>query len=187
MRQELSWLVFGKPDTSIALNGALAGLVSITAGCDIMSPLMAALTGAIGGCLVVFSVLFFERVRVDDPVGAISVHGICGAWGTLAIGLFSSEAGLGQLAIQAVGVVAGFAWAFPVSLVIFLVIKHTVGLRVSAEEEVAGLDVSEHGMSAYPKPLPAGVGSTQPATWGTARLPSQVATGPQPRPAPASS
>lgn len=159
-----SWLVFGKPDTSIALNGALAGLVAITAGCDIMSPAMAALTGAMGGCLVVFSVLFFERIRVDDPVGAISVHGVCGAWGTLAIGLFSSEASVGQLMIQAMGVAAAFIWAFPVSLVIFLAIKHTVGLRVSAEEEVAGLDVAEHGMSAYPKPIPVGVSPTQ-AAW----------------------
>ena len=174
-----SWLVFGKPDTSIALNGALAGLVAITAGCDIMSPAMAALTGAIGGCLVVFSVLFFERMRVDDPVGAISVHGVCGAWGTLAIGLFSAEAGLSQLAVQAVGVLAGFAWAFPASLVIFLAIKHTVGLRVSAEEEVAGLDVSEHGMSAYPKPLPTGVSPTQAAAWSTPKTAGQATSSSQ--------
>ena len=183
-----SWLVFGKPDTSIALNGALAGLVAITAGCDIMSPAMAALTGAIGGCLVVFSVLFFERIRVDDPVGAISVHGVCGAWGTLAIGLFSSEASLSQLAVQATGVLAGFAWAFPVSMVIFLVIKHTVGLRVSAEEERAGLDVIEHGMSAYPVPVSAGIHPVPPAAgWPAPQAvdqPAPSATGNQPvRPA----
>jgi len=146
----VSWLMFGKPDTSFALNGALAGLVAITAGCDIMSPAMAALTGLIGGALVVFSCLFFEKIGVDDPVGAVSVHGVCGAWGTLAIGLFSSQAGAAQLGIQALGVAAGFLWAFPVSIIIFLVIKATIGLRVEEEEEVRGLDISEHGMVAYP-------------------------------------
>ncbi len=151
-----SWVVFRKPDVSFALNGALAGLVAITAGCDIMSAPMAVLTGAIGGVLVVGSVLFIEKIQIDDPVGAVSVHGVCGAWGTLAIGLFSSEAGLQQLGIQALGVAAGFAWAFPVSVLIFLLIKHTIGLRVSAEEEAAGLDVVEHGMHAYPAPVAVG-------------------------------
>jgi Amt family ammonium transporter len=152
-----SWIVFKKPDVSFALNGALAGLVAITAGCDIMSAPMAALTGAIGGIIVVGSVMFFDRLRIDDPVGAVSVHGVCGAWGTLAIGLFSSEAGLSQLGVQALGVVAAFAWAFPVSIAIFLLIKHTIGLRVSAEEEAEGLDVVEHGMHAYPTPISVGV------------------------------
>ncbi|QDT31480.1 ammonium transporter [Thalassoglobus polymorphus] len=145
----VSWILFKKPDVSFALNGALAGLVSITAGCDIMSPLMATLTGTIGGVLVVFSVLFFDKLKIDDPVGAVSVHGVCGAWGTLAIGLFSSAAGGSQLGIQALGVAAAFLWAFPVSFAIFTVIKMTVGLRASEEEEHIGLDISEHGMVAY--------------------------------------
>lgn len=158
----MSWIMFKKPDTSFALNGALAGLVAITAGCDIMSPTMAALTGLIGGVIVVFSCLFIEKLGVDDPVGAVSVHGVCGAWGTLAIGIFSSEASMGQFVTQAIGVGAGFAWAFPVSFIIFSVIKATIGLRASEEEEAAGLDVSEHGMAAYgggnsmlPEPTPA--------------------------------
>ena len=149
----VSWILFKKPDTSFALNGALAGLVAITAGCDIMSPAMAALTGLIGGVLVVFSCLFIEKVGVDDPVGAVSVHGVCGAWGTIAIGLLSSEAGMGQLMTQLIGVGAGFAWAFPTSFVIFAVIKSTIGLRAGEEEEVIGLDVSEHGMAAYGGPV----------------------------------
>jgi len=145
----MSWILFKKPDTSFALNGALAGLVAITAGCDIMSPAMAALTGAIGGVLVVFSCLFIEKIGIDDPVGAVSVHGICGAWGTLAIGIFSSEASIGQLGVQAIGVGAAFAWSFPVSFIIFSLIKATIGLRASEEEEAVGLDISEHGMAAY--------------------------------------
>jgi len=153
-----SWVMFKKPDVSFALNGALAGLVAITAGCDIMSPAMAALTGAIGGVIVVFSCLAIERMGVDDPVGAVSVHGVCGAWGTLAIGLLSSEAGMGQLTTQAIGVAAGFLWAFPVSFVIFYAIKMTIGLRVTEEEELEGLDVTEHGMHAYPPAISEGAG-----------------------------
>jgi Amt family ammonium transporter len=155
----VSWIMFKKPDPSITLNGALAGLVSITAGCDIISPGYAVLTGAIGGVLVVLAVLFFDRIRIDDPVGAISVHGVCGAWGTLAIGFFGAEVGLftgggvEQLGIQALGVGAGFAWAFTTSLIIFLAIKYTIGIRVSQEEEIQGLDIHEHGMYAYPLPL----------------------------------
>ncbi len=162
-----TWVMFRKPDVSFALNGALAGLVAITAGCDIMSPAMAALTGAIGGVLVVFSCLALERAGVDDPVGAVSVHGVCGAWGTLAIGLFSSAAGAGQLWVQFVGTAAAFLWAFPVSFAVFYLIRVTIGLRVSEEEELVGLDISEHGMHAYPPgliegvPAPAG-GSTAP-------------------------
>jgi len=145
----LSWFRFGKPDPSFALNGALAGLVSITAGCDIMSPSMAVLTGLVGGTLVIGAVMMFDRLRIDDPVGAISVHGVCGAWGTLAIGLFSSKAGWSQLGIQAIGVGAGFVWAFGLSMLMFLAIKHTIGLRVSENEEDLGLDISEHGVSGY--------------------------------------
>ncbi len=143
----VSWLMFKKPDPSFALNGALAGLVTITAGCDVLSAPASVLAGLIGGAIVVPSVVFFDRLRIDDPVGAISVHGVCGAWGTLATGLFSPDVALWP---QVVGVVAGFAWAFPVSLVIFLLIKYTVGLRVSEEEELEGLDLSEHGLHAYP-------------------------------------
>ena len=151
-----SWILFKKPDPSITLNGALAGLVGITAGCDAMSPTFALVTGAVAGVLVVLSVMAFDRLRIDDPVGAISVHGVCGAWGTLAIGLFQNEVGLlvgggiTQFLAQVVGVVAGFIWAFSVSMVIFGVIKATIGLRVSEIEEAEGLDIHEHGMHAYP-------------------------------------
>jgi len=165
----VSWAMFKKPDPSFTLNGALAGLVSITAGCDVMEPGFAALTGLIGGVLVVLSVVMFDRIRIDDPVGAVSVHGVCGAWGTLAIGLWGTDVGLflgggaSQLGIQALGVGAGFAWAFTVSLIIFLAIKYTIGLRVSLEEEIQGLDILEHGMYAYPPslvvdPMVSGVG-----------------------------
>lgn len=156
-----SWVLFKKPDVSFALNGALAGLVAITAPCYDVGPGSALVIGLIGGTLCVFSVLMFDRLRVDDPVGAISVHGVCGAWGTLAAGLFAHESangrngllfggGWGLLGVQALGVLAYFVWAFGVSLLVFLAIKHTVGLRVSEEEEVAGLDATEHGMVAYP-------------------------------------
>lgn len=154
-----SWVLFKKPDTSFTLNGALAGLVAITAGCDAMSPLFAVITGAIAGVLVVVSVVFFDKLKIDDPVGAVSVHGVCGAWGTLAIGLFEKEAGLlvgggvQLFLVQMVGVVAAFAWAFPVSMGIFLTIKYTVGLRVPEQEEIEGLDITEHGMHAYPPAL----------------------------------
>ena len=110
---------------------------------------MAVLTGLVGGCIVVGAVRLFDRLKIDDPVGAISVHGVCGAWGTLAIGLFSSSAGWTQLGVQAIGVGAGFAWAFGVSFPLFLLIKHTIGIRVDEREEVEGLDVSEHGVSGY--------------------------------------
>lgn len=154
-----SWILFKKPDPSFTVNGALAGLVGITAGCDAVAPGGAALIGLVAGALVVLSVLMFDRVRIDDPVGAVSVHGVCGAWGTLAVGLFAMEGGLfygggiAQLITQAIGVSAAFAWAFPVSLGIFLAIKYTVGLRVSEEEELEGLDINEHGMLAYPPQL----------------------------------
>ena len=145
-----SWILFKKPDVSFALNGALAGLVSITAGCDCIAPLWALVSGLVGGVLVVVSVLFFEKLRIDDPVGAVSVHGVCGAWGTLAVGLFGSNAGMEQIIAQLTGIVAGFVWAFGVSFVIFYAIKITIGLRASEEDELVGLDVSEHGMAAYP-------------------------------------
>ncbi len=147
----VSWAKFGKPDISMTLNGALAGLVGITAGCYTMTPLGAAMTGAVAGCIVVFSVLFFDRIRVDDPVGAISVHGVCGAWGTLACAIpFLCRPGeAGSITTQLTGIAAVFAFVFTASLALFYLIKVTVGLRVSEEEEEAGLDIFEHGVSGY--------------------------------------
>ena len=151
-----SWVITKKPDCSMALNGALAGLVSITAGCYTVSPVGAILIGLIGGVVVVLSVYFIDTVlKIDDPVGAVSVHGVCGAWGTLACGLFNMDGGLFYgggvklLGVQAIGVGAAFAWAFGLGLVLFFIIKKTVGLRVSKEEEIRGLDIGEHGMEAY--------------------------------------
>jgi Amt family ammonium transporter len=152
----ISWIIMKKPDASMALNGALAGLVSITAPCDGVSPVGAIIIGAVGGALVVFSVLFIDnKLKVDDPVGAVSVHGVCGLWGTLSVGLFNMESGLlyggglKQLGVQALGAGAAFCWAFGLGLVLFYAIKKTVGLRVTAEEELKGLDIGEHGMEAY--------------------------------------
>ena len=151
-----AWVIFKKPEGSMTLNGVLAGLVSVTAGCDGVSPLGAVAIGFLGGILVVLSIIFIDSIiKVDDPVGAISVHGVCGAWGTLACGLFNTESGLfygggfHQLGVQAIGVGAIFVWALGSGLVLFLAIKNTVGLRVTADEEIAGLDVGEHGMEAY--------------------------------------
>jgi Amt family ammonium transporter len=156
-----SWILFKKPDASFALNGALAGLVSITAGCNDVGPVSALVIGSIGGVLCVLSVLMFDRLRIDDPVGAISVHGVCGAWGTLAVGLFAeaiyaNNSGLffsGETKLlwaQLTGIVAIMVWAFGTSLLVFLALKYTIGLRVPEEEEIAGLDTTEHGMVAYP-------------------------------------
>ncbi|MBN2526634.1 MAG: ammonium transporter [Deltaproteobacteria bacterium] len=159
------WILFKKPDASMTLNGALAGLVGITAPCATVTPMGAILIGLVAGVIVVFSILLFDAIfKVDDPVGAISVHGVCGAWGTLAAGLFNAEAALGigeantglfygggahQLGVQAIGVAAAFGWAFIVGFILFFAIKKTVGLRVSKEEEIKGLDLSEHGSEAY--------------------------------------
>jgi Amt family ammonium transporter len=147
-----AWILFKKPDASMALNGALAGLVAITAPCDIVSPMSSVIIGAIAGVLVVLSVIGIERVlKIDDPVGAVSVHGVCGAWGTLSCGIFHMEKGfdIAQLGVQALGVAAAFVWAFGTGMVLFLAIKHTIGLRASEEEELRGLDITEHGMEAY--------------------------------------
>jgi ammonium transporter, Amt family len=156
-----SWFRYGKPDVSFALNGALAGLVAITAPCYNVGPGSAIIIGLIAGVLVMLSVIFFDKLKIDDPVGAVSVHGVCGAWGTLSAGLFAHSAygggpdgllfggGVNQLLIQAVGVLACFLWAFSVSYVIFRIVKATVGLRVSDEEERIGLDLTEHGVPAY--------------------------------------
>jgi Amt family ammonium transporter len=148
-----SWFVFGKPDGSMSLNGAIAGLVAITAPCANVSPLSAVIIGLIAGVLVLYSVLFFERVlKIDDPVGAISVHGVCGAWGTLAAGLFNSAGfSLSIVGVQALGVAAAFLWVFPLAFIMFKLIDKTIGLRVSAEEELDGLDIHEHAAEAYPE------------------------------------
>jgi Amt family ammonium transporter len=149
------WIKTGKPDVAMTANGLLAGLVSITAGTAAVSYLAAIAMGLIGGVLVVFSVLFFDRIRIDDPVGAISVHGVCGAWGTLAVGLFATNGGLfhgggfSQLATQAVAVITVFVWVTVTSGLVFLILRATIGLRVSEEEEVSGLDVLEHGAPGY--------------------------------------
>jgi Amt family ammonium transporter len=151
-----SWIVVKKPDISMTLNGALAGLVAITAPCDGVSPIGAIIIGAVAGILVVFSVLFFDYVlKVDDPVGAVSVHGVCGLWGTLSFGLFAMDGGLfygggfKQLGVQLLGAGTAFVWAFALGMILFAVLKRTIGLRVSEEEELKGLDIGEHGMEAY--------------------------------------
>ena len=151
-----SWIMSKKPDASMSLNGALAGLVGITAGCATVSPIGAITIGIIAGVLVVLSVVFIDRVlKVDDPVGAVSVHGVCGAWGTLACGLFNLDGGLfygggfNQLGVQILGTGTCLIWAFGFGLLLFTIIKVTVGLRTSPEEELKGLDIGEHGMEAY--------------------------------------
>lgn len=140
----------GKPDLSMALNGILAGLVGITAGADQMSGLDSLLIGSIAGVLVYFAVLFVDTIlKVDDPVGAVSVHLVCGIWGTLAVGLFGAMAGVDQVMKQLTGIVAVGAFTVIFCLVVGSILKATMGLRVSEEEEEIGLDISEHGMEAY--------------------------------------
>ena len=147
-----AWALFGKPEASMSLNGALAGLVGITAGCANVSIASSVLIGFIAGILVVFSVLFIDKVlKVDDPVGAVSVHGVCGAWGTLAAGLFNTGGfSIKVVGVQFLGIGAAFLWVFPTAFILFKVINATIGLRVSPEEEQDGLDVGEHGLEAYP-------------------------------------
>ncbi len=145
-----SWVIFKKPEIGMSLNGALAGLVGITAGCANVTPGSSVIIGAIAGVLVVLSVLFFDRIRVDDPVGAISVHGVCGAWGTLAAGLFNIEGVTAKIiGVQLTGIAAAFIWAFGAAFILFKLIDMTVGLRVSKEEEIEGVDITEHGGHAY--------------------------------------
>ena len=146
-----SWLKFGKPEIGMSLNGALAGLVAITSPCASVTPLSAVVIGASAGVIVVLSVLFFDRIKVDDPVGAISVHGVCGAWGTLAAGIFNiGGTSLKIIGVQLLGIGACFFWVFPTAFLMFKLIDKIVGLRVSPEEEMEGLDVAEHGGNAYP-------------------------------------
>ncbi len=152
-----TWVRYGKADVSMTLNGALAGLVGITAGCNAVSNVGAAVIGAIAGVLVILSVEFFDKVvKIDDPVGAISVHGICGSFGTVMVGFLAVDGGLlygggsKLLVTQLIGVGAVFAWTVITGGILFTVLKYTVGLRVSEAEEVEGLDIGEHGMTAYP-------------------------------------
>ena len=152
-----TWIRYGKPDVSMTYNAALAGLVGITAGCDAVSPLGAAIMGAIFGIVIVLAVEFFDKVaKIDDPVGAVSVHGVCGALGTILTGFFatgvSTEKGVFYgggfhfLGVQALGVLSVAAYVAVIITVVFFIIKKTIGLRVSAEEEITGLDVTEHGL-----------------------------------------
>lgn len=158
------WLKAGKPDLAMIGNGVLAGLVAITAPVGAVTALMAVVIGFIGGIIVVFSVFFFDKIKIDDPVGAISVHGVCGAWGLLSIGLFSTyddaflgreDAGLfygggfEQLAVQGLMLLIILVWVGLTTAAVFAGLKYTVGLRVTAEEEIEGLDVLEHGLSGY--------------------------------------
>lgn len=145
----VSWVILRKPDLSMVLNGILAGLVGITAGADQMSPNEALVIGLIAGAIVVLSVLFFDKIKIDDPVGAISVHLVCGIFGTLAVGIWGAKAGGAQLMAQLTGI-AAYALSFVFAFVLFLILKVTLGIRVSEEEESEGLDIGEHGNVAYP-------------------------------------
>ena len=158
------WFRTGKPDVAFIGNGVLAGLVAITGPCGAVTPLMSVLIGAIGGIIVVFAVGFFDKIKLDDPVGAVSVHGVVGAWGVISIGLFAKyddaflgrpDAGLfygggvEQLVVQLIMIAIIAVWVGVMSFIVFSALKATIGLRVSEEEEVEGLDVPEHGMAGY--------------------------------------
>jgi len=141
-------LMFRKTDLTLALNGAIAGLVAITAEPLQPSPLLATVVGAVGGVLVVFSIISLDRFRIDDPVGAISAHGTVGIWGLLAVSFSNADA---NFVTQAIGAAVIFGWVFIVSFIVWLILKTIVGIRVSPEEETVGLDVSECGIEAYPE------------------------------------
>jgi Amt family ammonium transporter len=142
-----SWIFLKKPDLSMGLNGILAGLVGITAGADTLTPFAAIAVGLIAGVLVVFSIIFFDKIKIDDPVGAISVHGVCGVFGTLAVAIFGDAA---PFSTQLIGTLSIGAFAFVFSFLVFSLLKITMGVRVSPEEEAEGLDIGEHGQEAYP-------------------------------------
>lgn len=160
-----SWITSGKPDLSMTINGILAGLVGITAGCYVVGYAGAFFIGLIAGIIVVFAVGFFDAIKIDDPVGAISVHLVCGAWGTFAVGLFANPnnftqggegiaglfygGGVGQIGAQIIGIATIGLFTVVVTSIFWLVLKSTLGIRVSAEEEMKGLDIGEHGMEAY--------------------------------------
>ncbi|MDF3820630.1 ammonium transporter [Leptospira sp. 96542] len=150
-----AWIILKKPDLGMILNGTLAGLVGITAPCAIVSPASAAIIGAVSGVLVVLSVLFFDKIKIDDPVGATSVHLVCGIWGTLAVAIFGyadSPAGVDvpSIATQLYGILAIGAFTFVISFALWYILKLAGGIRVGEEEELSGLDLGEHGAEAYP-------------------------------------
>jgi Amt family ammonium transporter len=160
----LAWIMLGKPDFTMTVNGALAGLVAITAPCNFVSVNGSFVIGLIAGIIVVPAVLFFDRLKIDDPVGALSVHLVNGIWGTLSVGLFATAnapggganglfngGGFESLKVQVIGIVAVSAFTLAITLVGWGLIKATMGLRVSEAEEIQGLDLSEMGMEAYPK------------------------------------
>ncbi|MFW6295379.1 MAG: ammonium transporter, partial [Halanaerobium sp.] len=156
MAMIVSWIKYGKADVSMTLNGALAGLVGITAGTAAVGNLSAVIIGGLAGIIVIYAVEFFDKLQIDDPVGAVSVHGVCGAFGTISVGIFATEGGLlfgggiSLLITQIIGVVTVFFWAFGLGFVLFKAIDAVIGLRVSEEDEIEGLDYSEHGAESYP-------------------------------------
>ncbi len=160
MTMTVSWIKYGKPDVSMTLNGALAGLVGITAGTASVSNIGAVIIGSIAGIIVIYAVEAIDRIKVDDPVGAIAVHGVCGAFGTTAVGLFALEKGLFYgggfqlLGVQLLGVFSVFIWTFPLAFLLFKIIDSTIGLRVSRADEIEGLDASEHDTISYPDFVP---------------------------------
>lgn len=143
----VSWVLLNKPDLSMGLNGVLAGLVGITAGADSVTVPGSVWIGLVAGALVVFSIIFFDKIKIDDPVGAISVHGVCGIWGTLAVAIFGDASTFG---VQLLGTLSISATAFIASFILMSLLKVTLGIRVSADEESEGLDIGEHGQEAYP-------------------------------------
>jgi len=146
-----TWIRGGTPDATMTLNGVLGGLVGITAGCATLTPGFAIITGAVAGVVVVFATYALEKI-IDDPVGAVAVHGVCGAWGTLAAGLFDAGGfSLSQVGIQAIGIAAAFLWTFPVSYALFYSLDRMMGLRINGELEHKGLDLHEHDVRAYPE------------------------------------
>jgi len=161
----VAWIVLGKPDLSMTINGCLAGLVAITAGCAFVSVESSLIIGAIAGVIVVYSVIFFDKIKVDDPVGAVSVHLVNGVFGTLAVGLFAQDVfmpgttgnglffggGIKLFTNQLIGVITVGAFTFIISFVVWLILKKLLGIRVSMTEEIEGLDIGEHGMEAYPE------------------------------------
>ena len=160
----VAWIVIGKPDLSMTINGCLAGLVAITAPCAFVSVGSSLIIGAVAGAIVVFAVIGFDKIKVDDPVGAISVHLVNGIFGTLALGLFAQDVfmpgttgdglffggGFNLLGSQLIGIAAVGAFTFTVSSLVWIIIKKTIGIRVSEAEEFEGLDIGEHGMESYP-------------------------------------
>ena len=148
----MSWILFGKPDLSMGLNGALGGLVGITACCDAFTNEWSIVVGAIAGAIVVAGVLLLDKLQIDDPVGAFPVHGLCGVWGCMALGILPNahlSSGATTFVTQLIGTAAICGWGFVTMAIVFAVLKGMGILRVTAEEETSGLDVSEHGMRAY--------------------------------------